>query len=393
MEMSDMAESRGKDVTVTEPISVEVASVEGELANIWLKATEGGIPGITAPMTRVLLSNLLVYAATDADANKAKAVVSEIAANHPARVVIADAQQGEQGKELKADVSMICNITDRGKTLCGEEIRIHPHGLAQSALGTILPILAPDLPIYLWAPGELIPNDEVLPELAHIADHWVVDSREFYDWPASLGQVISVGLHREPPVILHDLCWGALSQGREIVAQFFDPLPAREYLRGISEVEIRHKPSVSGIPPAEPVFMVAWMITQLKWQTQQVLKEGDAWIIKAQSQKPVTVRIQPISQSARPIESITINSEVDGKQGRFSISPTDSTNEFSVESKITEMPEIGRTVKINEISVSSLLLQALDTLGKDVLYYKTLPAIEDLMKRIEATDENPRAWA
>lgn len=378
-----MDQSSGEGTITTSPITVDVASVDGELANIWLKATEGTLQGVSAPVSRVLLSNLLVYATTDAKAAEARSVVKEIAADHPARVVIADAQTAETSGELKAEVSMICNITERGRRLCGEEITLHPHNVASAALGSILPVLAPDLPIYLWTPGALLPDDQLLVELTHIADHWIVDSRRFTNWPEDIGRVLELGPHHEPPITLHDLSWTSLGQWRELVAQFFDSQSTRVYLRGVTRVIIEHKPSAGSVPPVESVFMAAWLIAQLNWRDPKVSSKSGGWRITASDDNDVSIDLVPNPNAYQSIHSIEIESTVDGQNGVFKAQPADSSpNEIYLESNTADIPSIGRTVTMDPNTTATALLEALNTSGIDTLYYRALPIIETLMREI-----------
>ena len=238
-----MAEDRGAEAIATEPVKVDIRSVDAELSSLWTKAAEGGLPGVSSPVARVLLSNLLVYATSDTEANEARDIINQIAADHPARVVIADAEPGEPRPELKADLSMLCSISEYGRRLCGEEVRIHTHGITSEALGSILPLLAPDLPIYIWTTGDLIADDEVLRELSHVADHWIIDSRRSQNWAASLKRVYNITLQHELSVIPHDLAWIALSDWREVIAQFFDSSTARKYIPGIISITINYRPN------------------------------------------------------------------------------------------------------------------------------------------------------
>jgi glucose-6-phosphate dehydrogenase assembly protein OpcA len=381
-----MSQPRQQTETVaTEPIRVDVESIESELANLWMKAAEGSLPGITAPVARVILSNLLVYASSEQEANEAASDITRIAADHPTRSVIADAQPGEPGHELEADVSMLCNITERGRRLCGEEIRLHSHGLTTKALGTIMPVLSPDLPIYLWTPGEMVADDEVLRKLVHISDHWIIDSRRFSDWPKSMQLAISLGPKHEPPVVLHDFAWMSLSQWRELVAQHFDSLPAREYLRGISSLHITYRDQGSGRPSVESAMIAGWLIRQLGWQSPEVVKGTDGtWTVVTTSDgREITIRLIPSSESMLAIGEITIDSDLDGRHATFRSAHTGPSDEVSIESSAPDLPGVRQTVRLSTEEESDLLSRALDSPGKDVLYDRILPVLESLIRGIE----------
>jgi len=85
-------------------------------------------------------------------------------------------------------------------------------------------------------------GQDVLRSLTHIADNWIIDSRSFTNWSERFKLVESLWGERQPPIALHDLAWVSLGGWRESVAQHFDPQPARDYLSGVSAIEIVYKP-------------------------------------------------------------------------------------------------------------------------------------------------------
>ena len=208
MEKSLRKGQPNKDATSTvspQPVIVDVGSVDKELASLWTKTVQGAAcPGASAPVSRVLLSNLLVYALTDSDSDEAENTISEIAADHPTRAVIVDAHPSDRSHALQAELSVFCNISDRGLRLCGEQIRLRVHDSSPAAIGTIIPLLAPDLPIYLWTPANISTDDETLERLTHITDHWIIDSRKFDGCADRLQCAISSSIRDEPSVPLHD---------------------------------------------------------------------------------------------------------------------------------------------------------------------------------------------
>jgi len=364
---------------VTEPVRVEIGSLERELADIWVSAAEGAIPGVTAPVTRALLSNVLIYAANDAEADEAAQTIVEIAADHPARVVISDAEEAPPGEAAQADLSMLCSITETGRRLCGEEIRLHPHGLAEAALGTLMPVLVPDLPVYLWTPGELPADDDLLRQLVRTADHWIVDSRRLPNWTDDLNRVIAIGLRHEPSVALHDLAWASLSQWREVVAQQFDPPAAREYLRGVSGVEIAYKPREADAPSVESVLMGTWLASQLGWQRPRLQKQpGGGWAVtSAADTRELAVTLTPAPTGRLPIERVVIESDLDGKHGVFRAAQADSSNEVTLEADAPGVPSARRTVRMAPSSRSAELRQVLDGPSKDPLYERVLAVLQE----------------
>ncbi len=341
-----MNENRQVGPITLEPTRTDVRSVEKELAGLWRKATEGGMPGVSAPATRVLLANIIVYARNSQEADRASDALVRIAANHPARTIIADAEAGEPGQELEADVSMICNITELGRRLCGEEVRLHAHGQSVTALGTILPVIEPDLPVYLWTPGEITPADPVYDQLLGIAEHWMFDSRQFQNLRAGLDMVTSLAIKREPVVIVHDLAWSALLPWRESIARLFDAVPARAYLVGVRSVEIGCSPG----PSVEAKLISSWLIAQLEW-TNPAVRFSDA--------------------DSR-LEHVTIECELDGLRGTFRASRTEGG--IAIEADAPDVMGARSTVVVEADSTAKSLGSILDAPDREWVYERAIAA-------------------
>jgi glucose-6-phosphate dehydrogenase assembly protein OpcA len=380
--MADVSES---GVMATEPMSVEVGSVEKELAKLWRSAAEGGAPGVSAALTRTLLSNILVYAQSDSEADRAMDAIFGLAALHPARVIIADTEPLSKDRSLGVEISMLCNIGDRSRRLCGEEIRIHTHGLDQSALGTIMPLLIPDLPVYLWTPGEPGAEVGILRDLAHICDHWIVDSRDFASLGDSLRAVVSLGPGREPALTLHDLAWSSLSQWRETIAQHFDPAPAREFLPKIRSVRIVYRTINEPRPSVEALLTASWLIARLNWREPKVSveKNGDWTISVIADESPVSINLNAKPDARASIEEVSFECEADGKRGEFRSAIADRVDEVILEANVPGVPATRRTVRFSRPTPSDELLRILDSTGADTLYEQALPVFRDLAGQAE----------
>lgn len=381
----DMARVMNMGTIVTESIKVNADAVDRELANLWKMAIDGRIPGAAAPVTRAILSNLVVYATSEEEANEAGQAVVELIADHPLRVIITDAGAGKPETKLEADVSMLCNVTDQGRRLCGEEIRFHTHGVASAALGTILPVLVPDLPIYLWTPGDLVWEEQFLSNLMHITDHWIIDSRRFTNLPERFQLAESLAPEHVPPISLHDLAWTSLSQWRGLVAQHFDPPIAREYLNGVNAVTIACGVGQDERPNIESILMAAWLMSRLNWTEPRISRETDGiWAILANADgRDVLIRLRPTADAKLPIEEIVIESEFNGKCGVFSSARADRLDEVSIEVNAMGIPSIRRTIRLDPESLSREVCRVLDSTSRDTLYEQALPIVRELVGQIE----------
>ena len=101
------------------------------------------------------------------------------------------------------------------------------------------PLLKPDLPIYLWWLGEPPGDDPTFLKLVEISNRVIVDSTSFFN-PEQDILTLSLLHQNFPEYALSDLNWGRITPWRELVVQFFDVLEYRQYLSGITSIEIEH---------------------------------------------------------------------------------------------------------------------------------------------------------
>lgn len=382
-----MAE-KGQSAISTEPVRVNIGSVESTLTGMWSMVVEGQVPGVSAPLTRTIIANVLVYAASDDEAAEAMSIISELSADHPIRAIVADAAPGEPQHELDADVSMLCRITDRGRQLCGEEVRLHAHGLSEAALGSILPVLLPDLPVYFWTPGDIMPDRDIYKQFVGISDHWIIDSRRFQKKLDGLRFATSSGFEHDPHVMLHDLAWISLSHWMDAIASHFDPIPAREYLDGLKNIIITYKSHSKNEPNIESVMLAAWLIDRLDLEYQEIsICDDGGWEIHLQFEgKDVSIFLRPDQHAKQSIcETIIESSHNDGRKGVF-ISKWLDTNEILIESDVSDITHIRKLIQPESISYISEVHSGLDAAGKDMLYEHALPIIVNLLAGVESAD-------
>ena len=299
-----------KQATATEPVRVQVDSVEKELSGLWRAAIGLRAPGTDTPVARVILSNLLVYSDDRAHADSIMGAIADVIADHPARVIVADTQLAHG----EADVSIICSLSERGRRLCGEEIRLHTNGLGSEVLGSVMPMLAPDLPVKVLTLGDLVWKKDTLHSLIHVADSWIIDSRSFTSWRERFDLVECLRSERKPSVAVHDLAWVSLSGWRESVALHFDPPPARKCLPGISVIEIVFKSEDNARACIQAVLMAAWLMNGLSLEDPNVVKQpGNEWTIHTSlSGRDVPIRLLP-SGVDHPVEAVVIECEIHGE--------------------------------------------------------------------------------
>jgi len=361
---------------------VDVAAVEHELTQLWKAAAEDTLEG--RPVVRACMLNLVAYAASEGTAEHISEVISQASGRYPSRSIVIVAAPGAGSGRLQASVSAHCQIPpEGGKQVCCEQITLHASGPAVDELhGTVLPLLVPDLPFFLWWHDEPPWTGHLFRELLEACDRLVVDSADFA--PERAGRAL-VGLQRlaqEGDVAVSDLNWSRLTQWREVVAQFFDAPPARPYLDRLDRVEVEVA-SLRGREPdlTEGLLLVGWLASRLGWALEDGGRRsrGGATAFGLRSAAgPVAVKIRP--DPAHPGEGL--HSIQLGAAGRATFAVTRAADDRTCVTVTAEMPEGGhsRVVRMGPPSEAVLLCEELEMQGHDTVFEEALAQAVRFMK-------------
>jgi glucose-6-phosphate dehydrogenase assembly protein OpcA len=188
----------------------------------------------------------------------ARATLAGLAELHPSRTILLFPQEGGRDA-LDADVSLQCySLPELERHVCSEVIELRLHGsLANSPASVVLPLVLPDLPVFLRWRGRPAFGSAAFEQLVDVVDRLVVDSREWEDVPSSYDELVPY-FER---VAISDIVWGRTLRWRRAIAELWPgvraadelhvrgPLPETLLLRGWlasrleREIELRHEPA------------------------------------------------------------------------------------------------------------------------------------------------------
>jgi glucose-6-phosphate dehydrogenase assembly protein OpcA len=218
-------------------------AIESQWSDLWNRVGEQG------PTPRIRTET--VVALTRREPSAALLAVRHAAPRHPGRFITL--VMDPEGDPPAAAVDL-CYRPDGGAS--GEAVCVNVEGpLAQHWAELALPLLLPDLPVYLWI---LHPALATLPELDRLlpaVDHILLDSAEVVPpwtvWTRFHDMRNRVGLM--------DLEWTRVVPWRRLLAQAFDPPECLALLDGLRGV------SASGTEAGRTraLWLWAWLGTQL----------------------------------------------------------------------------------------------------------------------------------
>jgi glucose-6-phosphate dehydrogenase assembly protein OpcA len=362
-----------RSVLSGEARQVDVPAIEHELTQLWKAAAEGTLEG--QPVMRACVLNLVAYAPSPRAADHITEVISQACGRHPSRSIIMVAGRGARSPRLRASIAAHCQIApEGGKQVCSEQITLRASGAALDELhGTVLPLLVPDLPVFLWWHDEPPLTGHLFRELLETCDRLVVDSAGLEPERATRFLRGLQGLVEEGQIAVSDLNWSRLTHWRRLVAQFFDAAPGRQYLDGLERLEVgiaSRRGRRSDV--AEGLLMVGWLASRLGWALEDGRSSrGGAMVFRFRgSSGPVAVEIK--LESSRRGEGLrSIRLEAAGGAA-FAVArvPDDET----CVAVTSETPGGGhsRVVRMVVHSEADLLCDEMETQGRDTIFEEAL---------------------
>lgn len=166
---------------------------------------------------------------------------------HPSRTILLFPQDGGRDA-LDADVALECySLPELGRNVCSEVIELRLHGsLANAPASVVLPLVLPDLPVFLRWRGRPGFGRPAFEQLVDVVDRLVVDSREWDDVPACYPELVPY-FER---VAISDIVWGRTLRWRRAIAGLW---PA---VRSAAELHVRG-------PLPETMLLRGWLASRL----------------------------------------------------------------------------------------------------------------------------------
>jgi Glucose-6-phosphate dehydrogenase subunit N-terminal domain/Glucose-6-phosphate dehydrogenase subunit C-terminal domain len=222
----------GRDVTVDE--------IERELSALRSGADDHGPEQRTSVMTHVAW-------VPPPWEERARATFADLGKFYPSRTLLL-LPRPDEPDALHARVSMQCFPSGSGH-VCTELVELELHGVrADVPSSVVMPLLLPDLPVFLRWRGLPPFGDPTFERLAAIVDRLVVDSRE---WEGSLHAAYgSLSQHFGEQLAASDIVWDRTLPWRESIAKAWP---------GIAEA---NELEVDG-PEPDALLLAGWLRSRL----------------------------------------------------------------------------------------------------------------------------------
>jgi glucose-6-phosphate dehydrogenase assembly protein OpcA len=338
---------------------------------------------------RTSIFNLVIYAQDENAARRLADDLTHFAGRHPSRAVILTGDRTQPVNRVDADVSVYCRFPSPDLPALGyEQVLVKGLGRAADHLASVaLPLLVPELPTYLWWPGQPPFGHRVLHRFLTFADTLIIDSAQF-DSPGD--GFANVAWLSQGTQGVNDFNWGRLTTWREIIAQFFDGPQWQPYAFGVRSLSLDFGSGASDYRQATSgtLLMLGWVASRLGWKPETTLDgvlKGDMTMSILQGDRVVPIQLRLSdrgAEAAGKLMRVELVSQPKGLQpARFVVDRSDDLERVRVTMQIHGDTDIARTVPLDRKTDMQLLADELDLSGPDLLYKEVVDMASRLAGR------------
>ncbi len=373
-------------VATWEGKAVSCGQIEGQLQRLWMAADSDWNGDGPRPDIRTSVLNLIAYAPNEACCERTTRALEQLSGTHPSRAIII--VPGDAMGESSID----CRLAIRShgayaeyRQVCSEQMVLRVNGQATRHLASIvMPLLAPDLPVFLWWLGETPFHHHVYGQLRDIADRFIVDSSDFSDPTRDL-VAMSHNVHAAGDrTAFSDFNWARLAPWRELIAQFFDSPQFRPFLDRITVMWVECAPAKDRLVHVMPqvLHLGGWFAASLDLHAEQRnlspehyelrLRNGtralaiDIRVGTLRDGTPVKIRLEAPAVGGNPPAEFAVTAEV-------------NTGRVTATAKIGRAEPVVRRSMVVDRSEPHLLFEELELFGHDRTYEKALHAAANML--------------
>ena len=240
---------------------VELPDIEKTFREIW-KNTTGD--GSDKAVVKASTLNLIITFNNKKQYLETLDMIPEITSQNPCRIIMVLINPELDTEQITSYISAFCQPPRQdGKQLCCELITLETGTAGENHLpGILLPLLLPDLPVFLWSPYNLFLNNLKFQDFHKNIERVILYSPDTFDSINELYKMAGYVLKASKISKISDMTWAKLTNWREAVARFFDLREREHYLHNIEKIYIEH---VSDGIPTDAYLLAGWLVSRLNW--------------------------------------------------------------------------------------------------------------------------------
>ena len=259
------------------PKTLDVESIERELAMLWVKTAQDADDQQEGAVLRARVANLMVFIPNRAKLDEINATLLELSPAHPCRALVVTVETDAPEHDIEMYISSFCRrgIDAETTDLCCEEVTLVAGGSFVAELpSATLPLLIPDLPVFLWWHNIFTLNDSLFEPLCRGANRLIVDSVAFL--PEGLSAIAKLcGSRNQLRLGVSDINWERLTFWRGLLASFYDVPQYHSALGALSAIEVDYSAPESSAQMIAPQAMLiaGWLASRLGWEPVRESRE------------------------------------------------------------------------------------------------------------------------
>lgn len=358
------------------------AQIEHELAGLRrARAAHAQEQGVSLARASVL--NLVVVARRETHARRAARSVAELSGRHPSRAIVVLTDRRAEG--IVAEIALRCRPPEElGRQICYEQIFVRARGGSDERIASaVIPLLLPDLPVFLWWTDTPPTDRRHFDDLLALADRFIVDSADFARPDLTLAVVHAVCRMGRGRFGVTDLNWARLTRWRELLAQLFDVPDWRPFLDGLTGVRLSFGVDADGraIHTSQALLMLAWLASRLGWRGVERLAPSEAggllFELERSDGRRIRTRVQPVFERGveeGDLTAIDIECERDGRTASFGLR-RDGPARARTTVAVDGATRLSRTVHLPAPTLEDLIGEELTIVASDRVYEEALGAL------------------
>jgi glucose-6-phosphate dehydrogenase assembly protein OpcA len=331
--------------------------------------------------TRNSVANLVIYAGSEQEADRAGEAVRALAGRHPARTILLIADGSPGDPEVRASVTAHCHLIGAQRRVCYEQIELRVRGRSGPQLRSIVdPLLLSDLPVFLWWTGEASFRDEVFRTLVGLSTRVLLDSDHLRNPVAGLSRLSRFVQEETVTAAVGDLNWNRLRPWRELIAQLFDPPQMQEMLGHLRRVRaiMATRGDTDEANPSQALLLLGWLAARLDWQPPRQVERtfSGAYRFHLRGggyELQVELRAE-FARDARPGDVQELQVEADNGGSTALITVTRATEQESAFTSVSigGAPPAERNVRFQNASDAVLIGEEMEYWDRDPVYEEAL---------------------
>ena len=373
------------DQTVWGAPASGVAAVERELA-LMRRVQSAHAADQGHVVARAAVLNLVVHATREVHARRAAATIGRLAQRHPSRAIVVHADRDHR-PGFDAQLAMHCLLpaADAGRQISYEQILIRARGDSDERLASaVIPMLLPDLPVFLWWTGTPPVDQHHFDDLLALADRFIVDSADFARPDVTLQQIVRICDAGRGRYGVTDFNWTRITPWRDLVASFFDVPRWRALLAHVTGIRVGFAVDADGrdIHPSQALLLIGWLGSRLGWRPTAALAPSEAggllFEMRRRDGAQIQVRVRPRFERGLDegdLSGLRLQAERDGALTEFVVKRIPGTAHALASATTDGQVVSSRTVPLPAPSVTELLGEELTIAGSDRVYEDALAAL------------------